>query len=84
MGPVKPFLTSVGRLPLWSICACDRTTASIEEPGNGRLRFLRVGFFAASLKEPAIQQETLAAGFHQVHGAGDGSRPRPKTLASWL
>ena len=78
MGPAKPFFTSVGRLPLWSMCAWESTTASIDEPGNGRLRFLRVGVFAAALVQSAIEQEAFAAGFDQVHGAGDGAGRAPE------
>ena len=48
MGPEKPFFTSVGRFPEWSMWACETTTASIEEAGNGKLRFLR----SASLRRP--------------------------------
>jgi len=47
-GTAEAALTRVGRLPEWSMWACERTTASMEEPGNGRLRFLR----SASFRRP--------------------------------
>jgi hypothetical protein len=37
--PRKPFFTSVGRFPEWSMCACERMTASIERASTGSSRF---------------------------------------------
>jgi hypothetical protein len=34
MVPLKPRFTKLGKLPLWSICACERTTASIDAGSN--------------------------------------------------
>src|SRR6476659_7413932 len=48
MGPANPLLTNVGKLPLWSMCACDKITESIDRPSTGRLRF----FASASFRRP--------------------------------
>ena len=40
------------------MCACDSTTASMDEPANGRLRFLR-RLFAAALVEPQSSRRRL-------------------------
>ena len=53
--------------------AWESTTASMDEPGEGEIAVQPLGFFAASLKHAAIEQEMFAVGFEPVHGAGDAA-----------
>jgi hypothetical protein len=66
------------------MCACESTTASIERASNGNVRLSDLGFGAAALEEPAVEQETLAvleldqvlrAG-HRAGGAVEGDAHR--------
>ena len=60
------------------MCACESTTASIDGSRERKRAILSVGVFPAALIQPAIQQVSFSAGFHQVHRAGDTAGRTPE------
>lgn len=70
-GPRKPALNSPGKLPQWSMCACDRITASSFFWLAVKPFVLRASLRAVALEEAAIEKDATLSGFEQMLTAGD-------------
>jgi hypothetical protein len=77
-GPVKPFFHQAGQVPAVVDVRVGEHHGIDGGAGKGQMPVLRVGILAPALVQTAIEEKSLAAGFEQVHGAGDGAGRAPE------